>query len=590
MNKLNPQPRLSLWFISLGPCFIMSDEQPLRLSPAPLTTPLVNDQEEEKSFSRDHLHCPSCGKYYDDPRTLPCLHTYCRECLEKEAREQKAEKQRERERDENGQAEEEPQDLDESYLETLRNFEVIPADSTSPLSNIENFDCPQGCQWAEDTVIKFDGDGSINPFPPANKFLDNMVKDVQLKNEVPAGKAPCGECDDDGAVAVAVCNNRKCGNLPLCSVCLNQHKRAKKTKRHNIVYPETIGAKGNSNGSGDGGEGSPPPSWKDFERHNWLCDFHPDYVVDRYCYDHKQVICHDCGALGDEGNKGHRKCLKVERTKDVVDEERTAVAEALDEIKDMQPRIKKAINEIEKMKKSLTSNRNWTISTINEYCEELIADVERQRESLTNEAKQIHDEKMANLEEHQDGLKRISVTFQRSIDFIGGSVNMAIPTEFMFLKESFHERLNYLKERYKDSDMLPSDVNVNIHLKLNDDFSVEGALGQVVGTPFIENYTLEYFPNPVRSRRAYSFKIQSRDICRTEVAGNVPMLEATICSVESLNPIQCFVKLNDEEGVYTVYFYPFNTGRHKVCVYRPQARPLGDLFVRGFPFYIDVRR
>uniref|UniRef100_A0A1X7UL15 RING-type domain-containing protein n=1 Tax=Amphimedon queenslandica TaxID=400682 RepID=A0A1X7UL15_AMPQE len=561
----------------------MADEQPLdlRLSPAPLTPPLVNDQEEEEedipfdidSFVRDHLHCPSCGKYYDDPRTLPCLHTYCRECLEKEAREQKEEKQRERE--ENGQAEEEPQGLDESYLETLRSCK-------------DNFDCPQGCQWPEDTVIKFDGDGGTNPIPPANKFLDNMVKDLRLKNEVPAGKVPCGNCDD-GEVAVAVCNNLECANLPLCSDCLRYHKKTIKTKRHNIIYPETIGAKGNSNGSGDGGEGSLPPSWKDFERHNWSCDFHPNFPVDRYCYEHKQVICHECGDLGDN-NKGHRNCPKVERTKDVADEEKIAVAEALDEIKGVQARIIKAINEIENMKKSLTSNKNWTISTINEHCEKLIEDLKRQRESLTNQTKQIHDKKMADFVEHQDELRLISDTLQRSIDFIGGSVNMAIPTEFMFLKESFHERLNYLKERYKNSHMLPSDVNDRIHLKLNEGFSVDGALGQVVGTPFIKNYTVEResVPDPVHSRRAYSFKIQSRDICRTEVAGSVPMLEATMYPVENPKQIfQCFVKLNNEQGVYTVYFYPLRAGRHKVNVYHPQTQPLS---VRGCPFYIDVRR
>uniref|UniRef100_A0A1X7UMM8 B-box C-terminal domain-containing protein n=1 Tax=Amphimedon queenslandica TaxID=400682 RepID=A0A1X7UMM8_AMPQE len=579
-----------------------ADEQPLRLSPALLPPPvdlLVNDQEEEDnedipahapssfasggfdtdSFTRDHLHCPSCGN-------LRGKRTEREKAAERNGKGGKAE-EKQREREENGQAgeefEEQPQDPDESYLETLRSCKVIPADSIDPLSNIDNFDCPQGCQWPEDTVIKFDVDGGINPMPPANKFLDKIVKGLRLKNEVPAGKVLCGDCDGD--VAVAICNNLECANLPLCSECLRHHKRATKTKRHNIIYPETIGAKGNSNGSGDEGEGNLPLSWKDFERRNWLCDFHPNDPVDRYCYKHKQVICLNCSILGDD-NKGHRGCGNVELTEDVLDQEKTTDDEALDEIKGVQPRIKKAINEIEEMKKSLTSNRNWTISTINEHCEELIEDLKRQRESLTNETEQIHDKKMANLVEHQDALKRILDTLQRSIDFIGGSVNMAIPTEFMFLQESFHERLNYLKDRYKDSDMLPSDVNDKIHLKLNDDFSLKGALGQVVGMPFIESYTIESFPNPVRSRRAYSFKIQSCDICRTEVAGNVPMLEATICSVESLDPIQCFVKLNNKEGVYTVYFYPFTAGRHKINVYRPQTRPLDDFLLKDARFIL----
>ena len=577
-----------------------ADEQRYRLSPAPLPPPvdlLVNDQEEEEeeenedipapaapfpfasegfdvdSFTRDHLHCPSCGKYYDDPRTLPCLDSYCRECLEKEAREQREEREREREREarerpeENGQME----DLDQR---SLRSYNLTPSNEHSePLS--DSFYCPQAsCQCP--TGIKFDRDGDIDHIPPANKFLANMVKNVQLKNELPAGKVLCGDCNDD--TAMAICNDPECANHPLCSGCLKHHKKAIKTKRHNIVYPETIGAIGDSNGSRDGEEGSPPPSWKDFERRNWLCDIHPKHPVNRYCYEHEQVICPDCSTLS--GDKGHRGCEKVEETKDCVGREKKATKEVLGEVEGVHASIIKAINEIESMKRSLTNNRNWAISAINEHCDKLIADLERQRESLTNQTEQIHNEKKANLVEHQNVLKRISDTLQESIDFIGGSVKMAIPTEFMFLKKSFHERMKYLKERYKDSNKIPSDVNDKIHLKLNDGFSMEGALGQVVGTPFIENYTLEYFPDSVCSRKVYSFKIQSRDICRTKVAGNLPKLEATICSVENLEPVQCFVKLNNEEGVYTVYFYPFRAGEHKISVYCPQTRPLEDLFVK----------
>ena len=578
-----------------------------RLSPAPIAPQPIEENHDQfrddpapafasggfdiDSFTRDHLHCPSCGKYYDDPRTLPCLHSYCRECLEKEAREQREEREREREREarerpeENGQIEEEGEDLDESYLETLRSSYNLTPSSTGGLTNeysdplSNNFYCPQGCQCP--TGIKFDRDGDIDHIPPSNKFLANMVKNVRLKNEVPAGKVLCGNCED-GKIAVAVCNNHECANLPLCSDCFDIHLKTSKTKEHRIVCPNPERSEG-SNGTRD---------WKTFRRHNWNCDFH-HHPVDRYCYEHEEVICCECAALGgdDEDDEiGHRKCKKVRLIEKCIDREAAAIVEVINEVHEIHNKIKTAINKIENMKQSVTDNKNVAIAEINEHCDKLVADLEGQREHLVNQTREIHNRKMANLKEHQDGLKRISDTLQGSIDFIGGSVNIAIPTEFMFLKESFHERLNYLKKHYKDSDMLPSDVNENIHLKLNDDFSVEGALGQVVGTPFIENYTLESFPNPVRAQKAYSFKIQSRDICRTEVAGNVPMLEATICSVENPKPkIQCFVKLNDEEGVYTVYFYPLRAGRHKVCVYRPQTRPLEDLFVRGCLFYIDVR-
>jgi hypothetical protein len=30
----------------------------------------------------EQVTCPICLEHYSDPRVLPCLHTYCRHCLE----------------------------------------------------------------------------------------------------------------------------------------------------------------------------------------------------------------------------------------------------------------------------------------------------------------------------------------------------------------------------------------------------------------------------------------------------------------------------------------------------------------------------
>ncbi|XP_011404689.1 PREDICTED: E3 ubiquitin-protein ligase TRIM9-like [Amphimedon queenslandica] len=591
-----------------------ADEQPLRLSPALLPPPvdlLVNDQEEEEvenedipapaapspfasggfdidSFTRDHLHCPSCGKYYDDPRTLPCLDSYCRECLEEKTREQMEEAERERERE--GEENRESEDSDKEYNEALRTFDLSPCPSSTtgstmsqrsarnddfdPVSRSNDFHCPQGCRRY--TGIKFDPqDGSISGIPPSNKSLKNMVQGVQLHEGLKAGEILCGGCDKEKP-AIAACSNPKCANLPLCSECVGSHLTTSEPESHLLICVNKGGEGNNKNGK------------KRNLRNGWRCEFHPDEVVDRYCYKHKVVICRDCHLCP------QRECTPdcnnfTLLSQDCMKDEEPAIAELLDRVNSLHDKIKYSIKDIDTMKKELRKNKKWAYRAIDEQYKKLVDSLRQQRRDLINKTYHVYKRKWDNLKDHQDALKRISDTFQRSVDFIGGSVNMAIPTEFMFLKESFHEGLNYLIDRYKNSYMLPSDVNQRIHLKLNDTFSIDGGtLGQVVGTPFIENYTLESFPNPVRSQRAYSFKIQSRDICRTEVAGNVPMLKATICSIASLEPVECFVRLNNEEGVYTVYFHPFTAGRHMISVFRHQD-PLEGIPVRGCPFYIDVK-
>jgi len=40
-----------------------------------------NNDDEESHVSEEFLCCPICTEEYVDPRSLPCLHTYCHNCI-----------------------------------------------------------------------------------------------------------------------------------------------------------------------------------------------------------------------------------------------------------------------------------------------------------------------------------------------------------------------------------------------------------------------------------------------------------------------------------------------------------------------------
>lgn len=242
------------------------------------------------------------------------------------------------------------------------------------------------------------------------------------------------------------------------------------------------------------------------------------------------------------------------------------------------------------MKVALTSEKDWVLNTINDHCNDLIDSIDQQRKTTVTQTKTICDLKMAELEKHRQKLQMIYATFTRSVEFIGESADMAIATEFMFLKEGFHQRLNYLIDRYCNSHLLPFDINNKIYLRLNEGFDVNGAVGEVCGTPFVKAFTLENFPLNPCSQNSYLFQIQCRDICKTAVYGeHLPILQATISrDDEEEQSIECFVKPNKDNGIYTVYMFPIASGTYKICVFNRQIGPLGDLSVRGFPRKVDV--
>ena len=541
--------------------------------------------DEIQAFVRRHVNCPRCTNYYTDPRTLPCLHSYCKKCLEELAIQQREERVA-AQRMEIQQSDEEREEESDSQNEEERNLDCL---SNRDAISVDSFTCPQGCEG--DTGVTVDTEGVVDGLPPTNRFLSNLVDFVSLQDSIPRRQMNCFNCDE-GLPAIAVCNNPDCANKPLCYKCLEHHLRSSNTKEHRIVHAENIADK--KEGPSLGAPPAVNEEWKYLERRNWPCYKHPKYIVDRYCYNHQEVICRECSDI----RSGHCRCPDVEAVDDCIEKEIGPMMEKLDSANGCHNYIKLALKDIETMRTALNWNREYTMNTIKEYYNRLIESLKQQRESLIEQTKTICLWKGRELDKQKDKLKRVSETFTDSSKTIRSTINAAIPVEFMFLKESFHARLEFLVEHYRDYHRLPMTVDTNIYLMLNDEFSVDNAAGSVCGSPFIESFTIRNFPPSLHVHRSYTFEVQSRDICNRKIRGRMPKLKATMKYVEDQylsddddgNHTSCSIHVhpNHNSGTYTVYIHPTVTGRHVISIFYPQQTPLSRLYVKGCPFPIDV--
>ena len=142
----------------------------------------VNKEEEElKNWQliEERITCLICGELYTDPKTLSCLHTFCRECLEPRV-----------EGEEGGQA-----------------------------------SCPL----------------CLEPFPPGgvakiptNSALNCLVKIFHRKEDEERRlvEAKCGTCDEFGIPVISWC--LQCQRA-LCSGCFEQHSNSNEFRGHNTV-------------------------------------------------------------------------------------------------------------------------------------------------------------------------------------------------------------------------------------------------------------------------------------------------------------------------------------------------------------------
>ena len=123
-----------------------------------------------------NLTCPICYQLFNNPKYLPCHHSYCEQCLEK------------------------MQVQNKIICPECRKEATVPAGGVKDLPN--------------------------------NFFINRMVDELVLKRKVEGEEeVKCDECDEDEPV-VAYCPD--C-NMFFCQICNELHKRSKRFRGHGIV-------------------------------------------------------------------------------------------------------------------------------------------------------------------------------------------------------------------------------------------------------------------------------------------------------------------------------------------------------------------
>ena len=123
-----------------------------------------------------NLTCPICYQLFNNPKYLPCHHSYCEQCLEK------------------------MQVQNKIICPECRNEATVPPGGVKDLPN--------------------------------NFFINRMVDELILKRKVEGEEeVKCDECDEDEPV-VAYCP--EC-NMFFCQICNESHKRSKRFRGHGIV-------------------------------------------------------------------------------------------------------------------------------------------------------------------------------------------------------------------------------------------------------------------------------------------------------------------------------------------------------------------
>ena len=552
-----------------------------------------------QEFCQKHAVCKQCNEVCVDPVMLPCLHTYCSLCLSAQRRNEdsrgerkEAEKGAAGEGDAGGGVLQEEQievhneangeegnrqHNEEQEIEVIqRNEDQIIArdneeeveiqtqhsesdDSDNEVRNKEadvqgkgescvphiiygneNLSCPHDC--ARDAGVQ------------VNQPLSNIIQAAKLKEKLPQGEIKCENCEIN--TAYWICNDQKCGNMPLCERCYEQHGIDKRSKHHQVVKidPEK-------------------DWWRILNRHTWYCSKHPDYLVDMYCPRHDKVVCHKCCTIDHHS----RKC-KVKDVDEFYANSFDERLERLQKVEELNDKFKAALHIGETIKRSLDTKCDNAIKVVNDRYQHLIDQLTNERDEAIAKANSICDLKKKEIDDHQETLKCVTETLEESLSFVKDYSEIANPTEYMFLKTQLNQRLDDLHEHYSKFDLLPADDD-ELLLKLSNEDLPRIMLGEVYSTPCVKMFKYDCHQDSA------VITVKCCDISGGHVSLRVlPELKAVITTRNGsiAYGIKCKVKPDRSNGQYKISL-PFVRGKDTIHIFQPRPYPHNQYYIKGGP-------
>ncbi|KAI8498628.1 hypothetical protein Bbelb_238300 [Branchiostoma belcheri] len=198
-------------------------------------------------IAADFLECKICLQPFKEPKTLPCLHTFCEDCLENVV---------------------------------LQQDELDSSDSSDDDEEETNkFPCPI-CRT--ETVLPEGGVSGLKD----NFFVLNLRDTVESHRTLASNeKVSCDVCEEVATCGCAVCEEF------LCEDCARTHSRAKRTRDHEVIgvaeLKEQLISKARSFKS----------------RSLPMCAKHQDEKLKFYCETCQSPICRDCKDLQHKDHK-----------------------------------------------------------------------------------------------------------------------------------------------------------------------------------------------------------------------------------------------------------------------------------------------
>ncbi|KAF7654887.1 hypothetical protein LDENG_00063760 [Lucifuga dentata] len=491
--------------------------------------PTVNSDHDQNVVSiNTRAVCNVCKRLYRDPKILPCLHTFCSDCI--------------------------------GQLEPF---------SASSRSHRDGPDEGRGGQAVEEdrsavtlTVLCPDCDSEVDipPSGPAGLSTDHLALDeVFLETLVSDGPLGCDLCGEGGAESrCEVCS------VSLCEFCCQAHRRQKRTASHSIQRLEELKSRGRL-------------------CRPVLCSLHPGQELRLFCQPCDLPVCLECAATL---HRDHRCCP----THDVIDHHGDRIRELVTvHLRPRLERLEESLQKVEISQEALQARVEEAANEVRTFTRGYASAVEAHCLSLLRRLEELRVQRRNQLHLQQAQLQQALWDVRGGVEFAERLLTCGSDAEILSAKGVTLRRLSSLAESSYDPASAPSvhpacDHGSSIY------FLPREPAGEVEGYPVvgvIHSKTLDVSKCTVegegeRERNYYlsgGFALVLRDSAGDQVSQGGDHILVSIVHKEKKNCTVEAVVVDNGNGTFSVSYTPEEAGVYSVAQH-----------VKGSPFTLNVKR
>ena len=239
---------------------------------------------------------------------------------------------------------------------------------------------------------------------------------VSLHGDSGSSKLECDNCES-GDPPVNRCNT--CCHF-LCEFCTQAHRRGRGTSSHGVVSIEEAKKMGSV--------AVTKPS---------LCNEHDGELLKLFCETCDEAICRDCTIVK---HREHHYTF----VKDAFAKNKKSVVEILSKTKGQAGSLKKAIDGVSEMRRSVDLNANQTVQEVLNCFLKLSACLNARCEELIHDVEEIKKVKQKSLEIQQEELEAALGSVQSSVEFTEKALENGNEVEILNMRKQISSRLEKL--------------------------------------------------------------------------------------------------------------------------------------------------